>query len=350
MSANSKIEWTDHTFNPWIGCTKIDPGCAHCYADAQDKFRHWTPEGWGKGKPRRRTSAANWNEPLKWNREAEKQAASVKRWNEYYTDHPPLPIARPRVFCASLADWLDDDGVPTEWRVNLLETIHATPNLDWQLLTKRPENWKQLLTDAFQFACDHGDPKNKRQMEFCDWIGGWVHAHVAPANVWVGASVCDPDGRDRIRELQDIPAKVRFLSCEPLLGKLHIAEELDEELQCHPRPTIDWVISGGESGPKARLMHPNWARYLRDQCTTAGVPFFFKQWGDWLPGEEHYQGPEWKFQDGGTIDSHWFPDFNDNPRGWCVDHESATVWKRVGKKVAGRLLDGRTWDEFPMPA
>lgn len=150
MSANSHIEWTDHTFNPWEGCTKWSPGCKNCYAETRNK-RFAGGKNWGKGAPRRRTSAANWKQPLRWNRDA-----GTGRFLECpkcgLRGNPPtvcptagcstfaseMDTARPRVFCASLADWLDDE-VPVEWLADLLSLIHATPNLDWLLLSKRPE-------------------------------------------------------------------------------------------------------------------------------------------------------------------------------------------------------------------
>jgi protein gp37 len=296
MAENSKIEWTDHSWNPWIGCTKVSPGCAHCYAETQDKFRGWTPEGWGKGKPRKLTSDANWKEPLKWNAAADKTVGAPRQ----------------RVFCASLADWLDDE-VPIEWLARLLAIIHATPNLDWLLLTKRPENFEGRLKEAHAtmtvtLAVHH-------------WLLSWVLGKEAPHNVWIGTSVEDQKrANERIPALLNISAKVRFLSCEPLLGAVdlramslepgttfrywpltghHIQDGMNER-RFHPgSQSIHWVICGGESGPEARPMDWDWATSLRDQCRSDGVPFFFKQWG-------------------GT-----------------------------NKKAAGRMLDDREWSEMP---
>ena len=292
---NSKIEWTDHTFNAWIGCTKVSPGCANCYAEALDhRFGH---DSWGPGKPRRRTSAAYWKHPLAWNRDAE----IANPFNA--TQH------RPRVFCASLADWLDDE-VLTKWRADLLDLIRRTPNLDWQLLTKRPQNWRASME-----SIRDSEPGVVGQM------AGWWLDGTPPGNVWLGTTVEDQQRADeRIPQLLNIPARVRFLSCEPLLGPVVLRRRAKDrreiitavcngELAEYSRPVqhgIDWVICGGESGPKARPMHPDWARSLRDQCAAANVPFFFKQWG------EHDQNE-----------------------------------KRVGKAVAGSLLDGKEHKEFP---
>jgi protein gp37 len=143
MAQNSNIEWTDNTWNPWIGCTKVSPGCANCYAEARDQ-RFAGGAHWGKGAPRQRTSAANWKQPLKWNREAAEDVDDAL--HDFGADKYEAP-QRPRVFCASLADWLDDE-VPIEWLADLLGLIHATPFLDWQLLTKRPENWMARIEQA----------------------------------------------------------------------------------------------------------------------------------------------------------------------------------------------------------
>jgi protein gp37 len=292
MSANSKIEWTDHTFNPWIGCTKVSPGCAHCYAETRDKRHLIEPvDHWGKGAPRLLTSASNWRQPYRWNEEAKKAGKQAK------------------VFCASLADVFDPE-VPAEWRKALFDTITRTPYLIWQLLTKRPE----IAHDFYHNEIGLRDDT--------------IIEKFLP-NVWLGVSVEDQKRADeRIPLLLEIPAAVRFLSCEPLLGPVDIAKWLvPDECGCGGydpafRNCINWVIAGGESGPNARPMHPDWARSLRDQCVAAGGPFFFKQWGEW---------------EAGTIFVH------------PGDHtsEGGQIMHRSGKKRTGRLLDGREWNEFP---
>lgn len=258
---DSKIEWCDHTFNPWIGCTKVSPGCINCYAEAQNK-RWRKGVNWGKGAPRQRTSVRNWKQPLQWSADA------AERWAFH------RPLSRPRVFCASLADWLDDE-VPIEWVCNLLELVHATPALDWLLLTKRPENWQQRIESVLRFALENDDDNNDRHQEFFHWLNIWLNLHEAPANVWIGTTIEDQRRVDeRIPELLKIPARVRFLSCEPLL------EHVDLTLSEWPmRDGVDWVICGGESGPGARPMNEDWAESLRDQCAMAGVAFFMKQMG-----------------------------------------------------------------------
>lgn len=345
----SAIEWTDYTFNCWEGCTKVSPGCLHCYAETRNaRFGGGAAPNWGKGKPRRRTSEANWKLPLKWNRTATSfTACTVCDWRgDSHTArlstrdilHCPgcetrgsLRPARPRVFCASLADWLDDE-VPIEWLVDLLALIAATPDLDWQLLSKRPGNWESRIEAAMN------DP-HQVSAKSDSLLRQWTYENVAPANVWVGTSVEDQTRADeRIPQLLAIPARVRFLSCEPLLGPLDLKLRHgyfryidDRQTRCIVGQDIHWVIAGGESGPGARAMHPDWARSLRDQCQAADVPFFFKQWGEWQPlattaGMQHLPFGQYVLPD---ASSHGFG------------------FARNGKKKSGRMLDGRIWNEFP---
>lgn len=304
MAENSAIEWTDHTFNPWIGCTKVGPGCEHCYAEILATSR--LAVEWGPGAPRRHTAASTWQQPRTWDRKA--AAAGIRQ----------------RVFCASLADVFDNE-VPAEWRAELFTLIRETPNLDWLLVTKRIGNAERMAEAA----------------------GGF------PENVWLGATVVDQDEVERdvvkLRQTKyDAGLRIAFLSIEPLLGPVDIrahlwpahgwwtapyrsyAEAKAAGAECGMKPQallsadvarslIDWVIVGGESGPQARPMHPDWARSVRDQCAAAGVQFLFKQWGEnaWT---ERVEG------DPSTLTSY-----------------------RAGKKHAGRLLDGRTHDGSPVP-
>lgn len=290
MGANSSIEWTHHTFNPWIGCTHVSPGCVHCYAETMMDQRYGKVE-WGKGKARMRTSAANWRKPFTWNKQAAKEGISY------------------RVFCSSLADVFDPE-VDYTWRRDLFEVIERTPYLDWLLLTKRPEHVNQMIeraTGRYSYA----------------WLTNYP-------NVWVGTSVEDQRRADeRIPHLLNIPAKVRFLSCEPLLGPVdlsHIANLGRDAISLADR-LIHWVIAGGESGHGARPMHPQWVRSLRDQCQTAGVAFHFKQWGEYQYGERRAQR-----EDDGSITFH---------------DDGMPMYVRAGKKAAGRLLDGVEWNEVP---
>ncbi|MEN8511997.1 phage Gp37/Gp68 family protein [Burkholderia sp. RS02] len=330
MSENSKIEWADHTFNPFIGCTKVSPGCDHCYAEhLMDTRMHkvvWGPHG-----ERVRTSAATWRQPLRWN----------ARHAEFFAAHG----RRQRVFCASLAD-VFDNAVPDAWRADLIDLIWNTPHLDWLLLTKRIGNAGPMITRALELA------------------GRGVNTPWPWSNVWFGATIVNQAEADRdIPKLLAVPARMRFLSMEPLLGPVDLTSVsftaspgyFGDALQWHHQPhcsrnerypAIDWVIVGGESGPGARPMHPDWARSLRDQCAAAGVPFLFKQWGEWAPGENagpqkrteataHWWDGEWSF---GSI----------TPRAAETLHcdDAPDLW-RCGKRAAGRHLDGRTHDEFP---
>lgn len=316
MSANTKIEWADHTFNPWIGCTKVGPGCDHCYAEADfDKRRHVVT--WGAGQPRKRTAPSTWAQPLRWNAVAER-----------------LGI-RYRVFCASLADVFDREA-PPQWREDLFELIKDTPHLDWLLLTKRIGNATRMIEQAIVNFDIGYDPA------FAMWP--WP-------NVWIGATIVNQEEADRdIPKLLAVPAAKRFLSIEPLLGPVDLERprpgpDLDQgggRMICQPwliQSGIDWIIVGGESGPNARPMHPDWARSLRDQCQAAGVPFFFKQWGEWNPGtvEKCLGSPAVRVEPSGH--AHPWQAFDPCCGDWCM--------YKVGKKAAGRLLDGREWNEVP---
>jgi protein gp37 len=235
MAENSKIEWTDHTFNPWVGCTKISPGCDHCYAEGWAKRSGQVK--WGPHAERRRTIEAYWRRPLKWAR------AAREAMQDYEEGMLTLPPRRPRVFCASLADVFDNQ-VPAAWRADLFDLIEATPELDWLLLTKRPENIAKML-----------EPKWDRAL---------------PLNIWLGTTAENQEQFDRRwPRLLENGAHVHFISYEPALGPLRLPD-VD-----YFQP--DWLICGGESGHGARMMELGWARDIRDQCARRGVSFFFKQ-------------------------------------------------------------------------
>lgn len=345
--AETTIEWTatrradgtsapGFTFNPWRGCTRVSAGCVNCYAETLSGRNHGTLGTWGPKGERVIAAETYWRLPLKWEKEA--RAAGERR----------------RVFCASLADVFEGpetmpqaSRAPVEAaRRELWKMIGLTPNLDWILLTKRPENVLRMVPHEWYLPMYHG--------EF-------------PANVWIGTSVEDQaTANERIPHLLKIPASVRFLSCEPLLGPVELTWEddagrLGSYLPMHDhRPEyfpsvfgdgsgkatplnvgVDWVIVGGESGPGARPMHPEWARSLRDQCEAAGVPFFFKQHGEWAAESQMSTAvlaeAAAKVHRAGT--------------GLQSIHEwggDVMSW-RVGKKAAGRLLDGKLHDAFPEP-
>lgn len=243
--AKTTIEWADYTFNPWEGCTKVSPGCAHCYAEARNK--RFKGGNWGKGAPRRLTSDTNWELPVRWN-----NAPNLRR---------------PRVFCPSIADWLDEE-VPTEWLARLLKLIYHTPNLDWILLTKRPENWERRIGEAYEHS--HRDT----------WQSLWIQGE-PPPNIWLGTSVEDQKRADeRIPELLKIPAAIRFLSVEPMLEWIDLAYTCFNGADSFgTMPGIHWAIFGGESGPGARPCNIDWIRDGVRQCRSAGVTPFVKQLG-----------------------------------------------------------------------
>lgn len=313
MAENTKIQWADHTFNPWVGCAAISPACEHCYAEAWARRTGQAALWQGE---RRRTAAATWRQPLKWERQAEAFMAEHGR--------------RQRVFCASLADVFDNQADPA-WRADLWELIAETPSLDWLLLTKRPQNIAGMYADGL------ADAYNAPRMEPRQW---------PPRNVWLGTTVENQaEAERRIPHLLAAPAAGRFLSCEPLLEAVDVSPWLDR---------IGWIIVGGESGPGARPVHPDWVRGLRDQCQAAGVPFFFKQWGAWLPWEPG-PAPLWVSQTGRREDRHTlFPvDIDRDPKWddglWAVaEGERHAAFQRVGKTAAGALLDGRHWLEWPV--
>lgn len=268
MAQNSKIEWTDHTFNPWWGCVKVSEACKHCYAEAWAK--RVGQKVWGPKTPRRFFSDKHWSEPLNWNRKLEKTGD------------------RQRVFCASMADVFEDRQELDEHRHRLWQLIAATPQLDWLLLTKRP-----------QLA-----------LRFSPWSNDW------PKNVWLGTTIENQKRADEnLPFLLESNARVKFISAEPLLGPLDLSAYIAD---------LNWVITGGESGPKARPASPAWFRDLHMQCMAENVPFHFKQWGDWAPGE------------GENL-----------PRARTQKAKDGTLMVRVGKKQAGRHLDGQIHNELP---
>jgi protein gp37 len=284
MGKDSRIEWTHHTFNPWWGCVKVSPACDHCYAEAWAK--RVGSSVWGADAERRFFTDAHWCEPLKWNRDA--AANGVRR----------------RVFCASMADVFENRPDLIEPRTRLFDLIAATPALDWLLLTKRIHLVKKLL------------PKGRE----------------LPPHVWIGTTVENEDyARKRLKYLLELEAPaVRFVSCEPLLGPIN----LEPYLRRGPLGTrIDWVIAGGESGHGARPMNPAWPEDLQRQCASAGVPFHFKQWGQWAPAPESSPGQARKA--GKVV--------------YFVQGPQQLTMASVGKTIGGRLLKGSTWDQLPAP-
>lgn len=339
MSEITKIEWCDSTFNPWLGCTKISPACDDCYA-ARSTPARTMGVAWGAKQPRHRTSPATWAFPARWERD---HAA-------FFAQHG----RRRRVFCASLADVFDNE-VPTEWRKDLFELIRVTSHLDWLLLTKRPQNIVRMVRS-------HGA------------IAGNGTRYL-PDNVWLGTTAEDQKRAEMnlpalIRTRRELGARLLFVSVEPMLSAVDLTrlvvhtgamppgaagpgswDVIDFDRLCvtlnalQPDAVtgerrLDWVICGGESGPKARPMHPDWARRLRDQCAAASVPFLFKQWGEFLPADADECDP-------GIEDSRLF--WSDGSKWDRFDGQRTGVdlMARLGKKAAGRLLDGVEHNGYP---
>ncbi|MBW4978299.1 phage Gp37/Gp68 family protein [Marinobacter adhaerens] len=286
MGQKTGIEWTESTWNPIRGCSRVSEGCRNCYAETvANRFK-------GPGEPYEGLIAkgGQWNGEVKL---VEHKLDEPCRWS------------KPRmIFVNSMSD-LFHENVDFETIHRVMLVMQKAQHHTFQVLTKRPE----------------------RMLRFFKWWGGECERsfpEVMP-NVWLGVSVEDQATADeRIPLLLDTPAAVRWISAEPLLGPVDLSSL---PYPCKVKGNIHWVVVGGESGRNARPMHPDWARSIRDQCQTAGVPFLFKQWGEWLPVLGQSEGvPIWgkkhSFEDGTFM-------------GW------------VGKKDAGRSLDGRTWDQYP---
>ncbi|MGE5570496.1 MAG: DUF5131 family protein [Rhodospirillales bacterium] len=313
MGANSRIEWTHHTFNPWWGCTKVSPACDHCYAETWAK--RCGLNGWGKDAERRFFGEKHWNEPLKWDRAAEKAGE------------------RHRVFCSSMADLMEDRIDLDTPRIALWRLIEQTPHLDWLLLTKRPQKFRFL---------PWSDPR---------------------PNVWLLTTVESNEFMWRVEALLEVRAVIHGVSYEPALGPADFSPYLPDPairrtLDGRTLPSLAWVIAGGESGPHARPSHPDWFRAVRDSCAKAGVAFLFKQWGEWAPKQRFTNFYDWNkaaahalvYARGG-FDAVPGRDKPDEELGLtCADldgNDGSAAMARVGKKESGRLLDGREHLEYP---
>lgn len=332
MSDKTKIEWTDATWNPVTGCTRVSPGCEHCYIDWAPPFRiegrHFVD------RDGQRSNAIG--------------SSTGVRLHHDRLDQP-LRWRRPRkVFVNSLSDMFHDD-VPDEYIARVFAVMALAPQHTFQVLTKRHGRMKALLSSPHWLTqvCTVG-----HLIAIERGVSGSIF-DTGPwplPNVWVGVTVEDQERADlRIPVLLDTPAAVRFLSVEPMLGPVDLtnvdaflnAMEPDwNAMTGAPHPLVDWVICGGESGPGARPMHPDWARALREQCVGAGVPFLFKQWGEWAPIG---------LDDVPAKDDFWMaPDTGRKGVVHSQRHRPGVVhMARLGKRAAGRELDGRTWDEYP---
>lgn len=314
MSDKTGIEWTDATWNPVTGCAKVSQGCKHCYAEREwPRMTKLVPAYAGRDFTDVRTHADRLDQPLRWK--------------------------KPRmIFVNSMSDLFHVD-VPDEFIDKVFAVMALSPQHTFQVLTKRPDRMRDYLSSvevvqrvihqAFKLDCEAGAWMNADHN-----IGGYK---IMPLqNVWLGVSIEDQAAADeRIPLLLDTPASVRWISAEPLLGPVDLnrilvnrergfhasaLHEQHDDCYYQSNAQLDWVVVGGESGPKARPMHPNWALSLRDQCAAAGVPFLFKQWGEWLP---------------------------DNQNSDVSPPHDKNGAIRVGKKRAGRLLDGVQHDGYP---
>jgi protein gp37 len=367
--SDSKIEWCDKTWNPVTGCTKISEGCRNCYAERQAKR-------FGK----------------QWGLPANNPFAVTKRRDEIFLD--PIRWRNPaRIFCCSMGDLFHDD-VPDNWIAAVLAVMAMTydhtgkmrdagdglsvaickQRHTYILLTKRPERMQRFFTEFLSGDIFSKEPNITRFAgQFCKQLARnlgqewWMNADFSLASwidnglpgLWIGVTAENQEQADkRIPILLQTPAAVRFVSVEPMLGPVNLRnirlkdggtldalKGIDTTMQCHYAGKLDWVICGGESGPGARPMHPDWARSLRDQCQAAGTPFLFKQWGEWQDGSAYDTNAKHLVV---TIDGKTYSWPNaeyTSTKDWPYLHPR--IMAKVGKKEAGRLLDGQLWDVYP---
>lgn len=277
MSEKTGIEWASHTASPWFGCSKVSAGCTNCYAEELTLRNKWA--GWGDKSPRVR-SKGFWKDAYRFNTRAgvsQTEAEGVGLNPNNY---------RPRMF-TSLMDWLDP-MVPAEWLHAFLQVIKDCQNLDWLLLTKRPELFRSRMEDAMRWNEDNG---NCGSEEMHRWLLDWVCGDKVPQNVWFGTTVENQELLEkRAPILFSIPARVRWVSAEPLLGPLHLHENhggmVYRYLTCAASRGIDWVVVGGESGRNRRELPVEAIVHVANQCQLMGVPCFVKQDTALKPGQQ----------------------------------------------------------------
>lgn len=344
MADQTNIEWADSTFNPWVGCAKVSAGCKYCYAETlmDHRFKKVT---WGFHGIRSRTRPANWHKANLWNDQPFATCAGACGWRGELGENEFCPNCghylketKRLVFCGSLCDIFEDHPPQAEeldeWRRDLWALIEATPNLFWLLLTKRPENIAEMLPDRwalwFPQNIGFGISAENQEMLVERWATLEANTHYHQP-------------------------RLLFLSAEPLIGPVDLAPilakpawEIENTGLGNPiwwkRPP-DWVIAGGESGPNARPCHPQWVEKIRDQCREAGIPFMFKQWGEWVPHAAGY------LQNGKTVGM--FPDGTIITKPPQIHPKNKfskgdyLLLSKVGKKEAGRKIGGRQWLQFP---
>ncbi|BBY78918.1 phage Gp37/Gp68 family protein [Mycolicibacterium pulveris] len=306
MSRNSSIEWCDDTWNPVTGCTEVSPGCDHCYAKTFAERWRGTPGHYFENGFDVQLRPDKLDQPLRWRKPR-------------------------RIFVNSMSD-LFHQAVPDDYIARVFAVMAQAPQHTFQLLTKRHARMRHLLSNTgFQAKVYHHSGSMTWPLP----------------NVWVGVSAENQQWADtRIPVLLDTPAAVRFVSAEPLLGPIDLHTDPIEAGSPFWGSQLDWVIVGGESGPGARPMHPDWARSLRDQCAAAGVAFLFKQWGEWVPERMllHADNAPAVFL---ASDGRVRPLVNGKPTAAPMSRGDDITIRRVGKKAAGRELDGRTHDDYP---
>lgn len=337
MSDNSKIEWTDATWNPVTGCSVVSPGCTNCYA-----------MGLAGTRLRNHPSRAGLTDESKagpvWN-------GKVRLNEEWLTQ--PLKWRRPRMIFVCAHGDLFHEGVPDEWIDRVFAVMALSPQHTFQVLTKRAKRMREYMGDMMQPGSARVMKIGQATAQFVAFVADQSSVVWFPLpNVWLGVSAEDQTRADeRVPDLLATPAAVRFVSAEPLLGPIDFNEVIPNPIAWNFKYGFDglnWIIAGGESGRDARPMHPDWARSIRDQCATAGVAFFFKQWGEWeVAVDRERDDPDWRkdyshdYVDRGK--SRWL-----NLAGGRGFHgERFHVMRQVGKAVAGRLLDGQTHDAMP---
>lgn len=353
MSDKSKIEWTDATWNPVRGCSRVSAGCTRCYAE-RIAGRFSGPGMWAEGLAENTPVGPRWTGRVVL---AEDKLDQPLRWR-----------TPRRVFVNSMSD-LFHEGLSNEDIATVFGVMAACPQHTFQVLTKRPERMRDWFRWMADFAMEQRDlasapslrqttmkaafsamgetDEAKRRMDPA-WAGDGDLGPWPLPNVWLGVSAEDQASYDvRMPHLLQTPAAIRFISAEPLLGPIDMrmgGNSIPEYAPHRPWPKLDWLIVGGESGPGARPMHPDWARSLRDQCAAAGVAYFFKQWGEWAPTSQVItDGPTHAMTPLGTV-----AEFRREAMLEAAPH--VYRWeglRRVGKHAAGRLLDGREHNEFP---
>lgn len=348
MAEHSKIEWTDATWNPVTGCAIVSPGCTNCYAMrlAGTRLKHHPSRAGLTVDSKARGGEAEGRAGKKghpvWNGQV--------RLNEGWLDQP-LRWKRPRrIFVCAHGD-LFAEGVPDEWIDRVFAVMALAPQHIFQVLTKRASRMRKYMTehDARQRA-----RKDAVEVAGMNMVMEGIVPHAKATtwplpNVWLGVSAeRQQEADERIPELLATPAAIRFVSAEPLLGPIEFQDIDDgvDSLRRRSGSRLDWIIVGGESGDGARPMHPAWARSIRDQCAAAGVPFFFKQWGNWISVyDRDRDDPDWRRvpRPGDWSRKRWL-----NLAGGQGFHGDAlNMMRNVGKRTAGRLLDGVEHNAFP---